>query len=678
MSELFKSISCLNKIGTKRLEIYKKIGVSTPYDLMSYYPRDYIDFTMPKPISKCIFGQKSVVRGTVIEKNVVVTPRLHIYKSLVRENYTNDTFEVSIFNNEYADRNLMLGKEYLFYGKVDMAYEKIQLSSPNVIPADDPVKLQAIYHLTKGLTNTMVSNNVKQCLEIFDKNPFETLPQEVIQSNDVISLKDALHLIHFPTSINDVNSARKRLAFEELFMLELGMSQMKHVARSHTGCIMQPTDLTELYEHLPFKLTNGQLQAIEDVSKDLCGEYPMNRLVQGDVGSGKTMVALVACYIAYKNGFQSTIMAPTEILAQQHYKTFCDILEPLGVNVGLLTGSLTPKNKRFVHEQIESGGFDVVVGTHALIQKDTVFKKLGLVITDEQHRFGVEQRSKLFNKGDYPHKLVMSATPIPRTLGLIIYGDLEISIINELPKGRKPIKTVAIHGDSLRKRAFGYIINELKDGGQAYVVCPMVEESNDDDLKSVYKYANDIQNGVLSGFNVGLIHGKMSPEEKESVMQDFKNGNIDVLVSTTVIEVGVDVPNASIILIENAERFGLSQLHQLRGRVGRGSRESTCILITGLLSDEVRNRMKVISNTLDGFAIAEEDFKVRGCGDFFGNRQHGLPNLKVADLVNDMELVENARKCAIQLIQDDPMLSKEEHYTLRLELNRMFYSSSDD
>jgi ATP-dependent DNA helicase RecG len=272
----------------------------------------------------------------------------------------------------------------------------------------------------------------------------------------------------------------------------------------------------------------------------------------------------------------------------------------------------------------------------------------------------------------------MSATPIPRTLGLIIYGDLEISIINELPKGRKPIKTVAIHGDSLRKRAFGYIINELKDGGQAYVVCPMVEESNDDDLKSVYKYANDIQNGVLSGFNVGLIHGKMSPEEKESVMQDFKNGNIDVLVSTTVIEVGVDVPNASIILIENAERFGLSQLHQLRGRVGRGSRESTCILITGLLSDEVRNRMKVISNTLDGFAIAEEDFKVRGCGDFFGNRQHGLPNLKVADLVNDMELVENARKCAIQLIQDDPMLSKEEHYTLRLELNRMFYSSSDD
>lgn len=678
MSELFKSISCLNKIGTKRLEKYNKLGISTPYDLICYYPRNYIDFTNPRHIKDCVLGSKSVVKGTIVEKNVITTQRLTIYKSLVKESQTNQPFEVVIFNNVYADKNLIIGNEYLFYGKVDMGLDYLQVASPNVILDSDPVKLQSIYRLTNGLTNPMIYTNLKQCLDIFDKNPFETLSQEVIDKNNLISFQSAIHLIHFPSSMQDVIYARRRLAFEELFLLQVGMAVMKNNARSHTGCTMKFMDISEFYQALPFELTNGQKSAINDIINDMCKDFPMNRLIQGDVGSGKTMVSIASCYFAFKNGFQSTIMAPTEILAQQHYKTFSDILEPLGVKVGILTGSLTPKNKRIIREQIENGDFDVIVGTHALIQKDTIFKRLGLVITDEQHRFGVEQRSKLFNKGDYPHKLVMSATPIPRTLGLIIYGDLDISIIKELPKGRKPIKTFAVCGNNLRKRAFNYITNELINGGQAYIVCPMIEENEDEDLKSVYKYANDIQYSVFRNFRVGLLHGKMTSEEKDNIMQSFKDKHIDILVSTTVIEVGVDVPNASIILIENADRFGLSQLHQLRGRVGRGSRESTCILITQKVNDDIRHRMKIMSSTTDGFKIAEEDFQLRGCGDFFGNRQHGLPSLKIADLVNDMELLESAKVCANELIQDDPNLSKAEHSAIRTEFLRMFNDAISD
>lgn len=678
MSELFGSISSLSGIGKKRLENYKKLGISTPYDLLCYYPRRYIDFTSPKHINQCDIGSKGVVRGTIINKSVVNTQRLTIYKSMVQETDTNQIFEVVIFNNVYAHSSLLIGKEYIFYGKVNEGMQYLQISSPSVSPVENPVKLQSLYHLTNGLTNPMIYTNLKQCLAIFDSSPFETLPPKVIEDNSLISLQDALHLIHFPTCINDVIRARRRLAFEELFLLQIGMSLLKNVAKSETGCIMENKDISELYESLPFELTNGQKNAINDIISDMCGETPMNRLVQGDVGSGKTMVSIVACYFAFKNGFQSTIMAPTEILAQQHYKTFCDILEPLGVKVALLTGSLTPKNKKIIRNAIEDGSVNVIVGTHALIQKDTIFNKLGLVITDEQHRFGVEQRSKLFNKGDYPHKLVMSATPIPRTLGLLIYGDLDISMIKELPKGRQPISTFAICGNNLRKRAFNYVIDELNDGGQAYIVCPMIDESEDEDLKSVYKYANDIQYTVFKDFRVGLLHGKMSSEEKEIIMQSFKNHELDILVSTTVIEVGVDVPNASIILIENADRFGLSQLHQLRGRVGRGSRKSTCILITEKANEEVRNRMRIMSSTNDGFKIAEEDFNIRGCGDFLGHRQHGLPSLKIADLVNDMELLENAKIYANYVILDDPKLSKPQNLPIQTEFKRMFTNIVED
>ncbi|MCD7799848.1 MAG: ATP-dependent DNA helicase RecG [Ruminococcus sp.] len=676
MSELFKSIECLPKIGKKRLEKYNKLNIYTPYDLLCYYPRNYIDYSNPVPIYSSQIGHKYAVKGTVIEKILISTGKFMIYKSLIEESETHNYFYVTIFNNVYAHESLIKGCEYIFYGKVSLGYEYLEITSPTVIPSNEPTKLQPIYHLTSGLTNAMIYTNLKQCLEIFDQSPFETLNQDILSNNDLISFQKAIHSIHFPSSIEDIKMARKRLAFEELLLLQLGMATIRNTERNHTGCTMARTNIDEFFAQLPFDMTNGQMNAINDIIQDMCKDTPMNRLIQGDVGSGKTAVSIASCYYAYKNGFQSAIMAPTEILAQQHYQTYVNILQPLGVRVGLLTGSLTVKQKKLIRQQIEDGELDVIAGTHALIQKDTIFKSLGLVITDEQHRFGVSQRSKLSNKGNYPHKLVMSATPIPRTLGLIIYGDLDISTIKELPKGRQPIDTFAVSG-KLRQRAFNYIIKELLQGGQAYIVCPMIED-NDEDLQSVYKYAHDISTGAFRNFNVGLLHGKMSPDEKDFIMQQFKDGFLNVLVSTTVIEVGVDVPNASIILIENADRFGLSQLHQLRGRVGRGSRKSTCILVTDNINDDTKKRLKIMCSTTDGFKIAEEDFKLRGCGDFFGQRQHGLPSLKIADLVNDMELLEMAKNTAYNIINDDPMLSKVEHSSLRTEVLRMFANSSSD
>lgn len=678
MSELFKSIDCLPKIGKKRLEKYNKLNIFTPYDLLCYYPRNYIDFSSPTPIRSCILGRKYTTKGVVVEKRVVSTGKYTLYKNIVLERDTDDFFEVTIFNNIYADQGLLKGVEYEFYGKVHEGYNCPEMSSPMFIHDSNPIKLQAIYHLTAGLTNPMIYVNLRQCLEIFDRNPFETLNEDILKENDLISLQEAIHLIHFPTCSEDVKKARRRLAFEELLLLQLGMAVLKNSARNHTSCIMQNVDISEFFDVLPFKMTNGQMEAINDIISDMCQEVPMNRLIQGDVGSGKTAVSIASCYFAYKNGFQSTIMAPTEILAQQHYDTFSKILEPLGVRVGLLTGSLTPKQKKLVRQQIENGELDVIAGTHALIQKDTIFNSLGLVITDEQHRFGVSQRSKLADKGNYPHKLVMSATPIPRTLGLIIYGDLDISVIKELPKGRQPVETFAVSG-KLRLRAYTYIMKHLNDGGQAYIVCPLIDENeSDEDLKSVNEYAEYLSSEIFTDYNIGILHGKMSSDEKDYIMSRFKDGYFDILISTTVIEVGVDVPNASIILIENADRFGLSQLHQLRGRVGRGSRKSTCILISDNITPDTKQRLKVMCSTTDGFKIAEEDFNLRGCGDFFGQRQHGLPSLKMADLVNDLELLENAKITASKILQDDPLLFKYEYAPLRTEVMRMFALSSTD
>lgn len=679
MEELFKSIEYLDRIGKKRLEKYQKLGISTPYDLLCYYPRNYIDFSSPVSLEDCRLGQKNVVKGVVKHKHVTNTSRFTIYKIFVLEVESNREFCVVIFNNVYANDVLIPNKEYIFYGKLDMGYSCLEMNSPLVINANNPVKFQSIYHLTAGLTNPMVHANLKQCLHLFDRSPFETLTEDVINANGLISFQEAIHLIHFPYTRQDIVMARRRLAFEELLLLQLGMLLMKSNSRSYTGCTMDSSiDIDEFYNLIPFTMTDGQQHAIDDIISDMCKDVPMNRLIQGDVGSGKTAVSVASCYFAHKNGFQSTIMAPTEILALQHFKTFSELLEPLGVKIGLLVGSLPAKAKKLTQQYIESGRFSVVIGTHALIQKDVNFKNLGLVITDEQHRFGVAQRSKLSSKGNYPHKLVMSATPIPRTLGLMIYGDLDISIINELPKGRKPIDTFAVSG-RLRMRAYNYIAKEVLSGGQAYIVCPTIEEGDNDlNLKSVETYHEVLKGSALEDFSIGYLHGKMSQEEKEYVMNRFKSGKIDVLVSTTVIEVGVDVPNASIILIENADRFGLSQLHQLRGRVGRGTRKSSCILVTDNVTEDVKARLNVICQNSDGFKIAEEDLKLRGCGDFFGNRQHGLPSLKIADLINDMELLDSAKDTAYSIIQEDSTLSSKKYASLRTEILRMFENTSSN
>lgn len=423
-------------------------------------------------------------------------------------------------------------------------------------------------------------------------------------------------------------------------------------------------------EGLPFELTDDQKKAVDEIVADLCRDVPMNRLLQGDVGSGKTAVAAAACYFTAQNGLQSALMAPTEILASQHYRTLSEFLEPFGLKVCLLTGSLTPKKKAVIREQIISGEINVIVGTHAIIQKDVEYKALGLVITDEQHRFGVAQRAALAEKGDSPHKLVMSATPIPRTLALIIYGDLDISAITQLPKGRKPVQTYAVTG-KLRHRAFGFVKARLDEGRQAYVVCPMIEDS-ESDLFAVKSYAENAAKGDLKGYSTALLHGKMRAAEKEKVMKQFRDGEIQVLICTTVVEVGVDVPNAAVMVIENAERFGLSQLHQLRGRVGRGQFESTCILITDNTSEDCVKRMKIMSSTADGFKISEEDLKMRGPGDFFGSAQHGLPPLKIADIACNMELMNKAQNCARELLEADPQLNAPENRALKMDVLRLF------
>lgn len=446
---------------------------------------------------------------------------------------------------------------------------------------------------------------------------------------------------------------------------------MKSRSRRSTAFKMDSSvSIKPFTDGLPFELTEGQSKAVSEIISDLCREIPMNRLLQGDVGSGKTAVAAAACYFAAENGLQSALMAPTEILASQHYNTLSSFLEPFGMKVCLLTGSLTPKKKAMLREKIVSGEINVIVGTHAIIQKDVEYKALGLVITDEQHRFGVAQRAALAEKGDSPHKLVMSATPIPRTLALIIYGDLDISAIKQLPKGRKPVNTYAVTG-KLRHRAFGFVKARLDEGRQAYVVCPMIEES-ESELHAVKTYAEEAANGDLKGYTTALLHGKMRPNEKDKVMKSFRDGEIQVLICTTVVEVGVDVPNAAVMVIENAERFGLSQLHQLRGRVGRGEFESTCILITDNVSDDCVKRMKIMSSTSDGFKISEEDLKMRGPGDFFGSAQHGLPTLKIADIACDMELMNEAQNCAREILEADPMLEKKEHRTLKLDVMRLF------
>lgn len=671
MATLFSDIEYLKGVGKARGEKYRKLDIKSPYELIYHIPRRYLDFRAHVPISQAVIGEQNVLKLTVLHKMPPQRIRggLVICKAAATDG--TDDILIVVYNNVYGFQALKEGSTYYMHGKVTGNFLRREISAPVYISAEENVLIQPIYRLTQGLSVNMVRTNMRQALEIMRSDPFETLPDSVLEEYDLPALSWALENIHFPQSEAASEKARERLAFDELLKLQLGMSLMRVRSRKTTACKMDSSvDISGFYSALPFTLTGDQQKAVDDIISDLCRDIPMNRLLQGDVGSGKTAVAAAACYFTAKNGLQAALMAPTEILAAQHYNTLTNFLAPTGLNVCLLTGSLTAKKKAAIREQILSGEIDVIVGTHAIIQKDVEYKALGLVITDEQHRFGVAQRSALAEKGDSPHKLVMSATPIPRTLALMIYGDLDISAINQLPGGRKPVQTYAVTG-KLRHRAFGFVKKLLDEGRQAYVVCPMIEDS-DSDLFAVKSYAENAAKGDLKGYTTALLHGAMRAAEKEKVMKKFRDGEIQVLICTTVVEVGVDVPNVAVMVVENAERFGLSQLHQLRGRVGRGSFESSCILITDNTSDECVKRMKIMSSTADGFRISEEDLKMRGPGDFFGSAQHGLPPLKIADIACNMELMRKAQECAKRLLEEDPDLSRREHSALKMDVLRLF------
>jgi len=671
MAEIFGAIEDLKGVGKVRGEKYRKIGINTPFDLIYHIPRDYIDFRNFVPVSNIVPNQYNFIKVKILSKGSPQKIRSGLVICKAQATDGSDVINITVFNNVYVFNSLKVNHVYYMYGKVSVSFSGKDINSPTFAEEGEDYLIQPVYRLTQGLTVNVVRMNVRQALDLIFDTDLETLTDSIMWKYTLCPINFALEHIHFPENTNTYESAKKRLAFDELLRLQLGMSLLRTRSRKHTACRMDSsTDISEFMDSLPFQLTDDQMSAVKEITSDLCSDVPMNRLLQGDVGSGKTAVAGAVCFFTAKNGMQSVLMAPTEILAQQHFKTLTSYLEPFGINVCLLTGSLTPKKKAEMREKILSGEYHVIVGTHAVIQKDVEYRSLGLVITDEQHRFGVAQRTALAEKGGTPHRLVMSATPIPRTLALMIYGDLDISVIKQLPNGRKPVKTYAVTG-KLRHRAFNFVREQLKSGRQAYVVCPMIEES-ESDLYAVKSYAENAVKTDLKGYSTALLHGKMKSDEKESVMQDFRDGKTSVLICTTVVEVGVDVPNATVIVIENADRFGLSQLHQLRGRVGRGQYESSCILITDNTSDECVKRMKIMSSNSDGFKISEEDLKMRGPGDFFGNAQHGLPKLKIADIACNTELMSIVQKCAGEILEEDPLLEKPEYSKLKSEVFKLF------
>lgn len=665
----------ISGIGKTRAAFFSKLGINSVGDLLRFYPRTYEDWGASTLINEVQNGEKCVIKATVT--SAVTTTRISggriLSKVIVSD--SSGAMELVFFNNQYISSMLKYSQQYYFMGKVTKDNYSFQMVSPQFKNADKASDILPIYNLTAGLNNHTVIKAVRGALEMLPQDMTDPIPQQLLDKYNLCTLRFALMNIHFPSDNASLEKARQRLVFEELLVLNLGLSMLRSNKRKQTS-ISMPMDYTgEFVDSLPYTLTNAQKNAIADCVNDMKSKKsPMNRLVQGDVGCGKTAVATALCYNACKNGYQSAFMAPTEILAQQHYNNLSRMLEPLGLVVELIVGSMTKSQKDKFKQRLSNGEIDVAVGTHALISDSVEFRNLGLAVTDEQHRFGVEQRSILAKKGSSPHILVLSATPIPRTLGLIIYGDLDITCIDELPLGRQPVKTMLIDS-SKRERALGFIKKQLDIGRQCYIVCPLVEESVLE-LESAENYAAELMLSEFSDYPVGILHGKMKTKEKEAVMNSFLTGDILLLVSTTVIEVGVDVANASVIMIENAERFGLSQLHQLRGRVGRGEHESFCILVSDNHSENTTRRLSTMCRTTDGFEIADEDLKLRGPGDFFGNRQHGLPKLNIADF-SDMKGLSMAKDAAQDILIKSPDLSADSYRGLRAMVKLLFLKTGD-
>ena len=668
MVDLYKDVKYIKGVGPNRVKLLNKIGIFTLKDLITYYPRTYEDRSKPKNLYECQDGEEVFVRAIACSRLSDIRLRGRTMQKLLIRDET-ATAEAMWFNQSYLKSKFEQGKEYGFYGRVSKKYGKIELMSPQFDEGNrtkNTGRIIPIYPLTYNLSQ----NNLRKIMENGIKEVYgnleETLPNYILEEYKLEKINKAVKDIHFPESFNDFNTARTRLVFEELLSVQLALLELKNrYMNEEKGIIFDKNvKISDVINSLPFKLTGAQRRVLEEIEGDMESDKTMNRLLQGDVGSGKTVVAMCSAYKAVKSGYQAAIMAPTAILANQHLENFKNILEKFDIKMELLISGITKKKKEDILQRLENGEIDIIIGTHALIEDNVKFKNLGLVVTDEQHRFGVKQRSKIASKGNNPDVLVMTATPIPRTLALILYGDLDISIIDELPPNRKKIETFAVN-KNMTDRVNTFIKKQIDEGRQAYIVCPLVEENEEMDLKSVEKLYETYKTEVFPEYKVEYIHGKLKQKEKDEIMDRFKKGEIDILISTTVIEVGVDVPNSNIMVIENAERFGLAQLHQLRGRVGRGEYKSYCILKYEGKGETVRKRMKVMCDTNDGFIISEKDLELRGSGDFFGTMQHGLPEFKIANLFEDMKILKVAQEAAIKILSKDPKLENKENVLLK-------------
>ena len=674
MAKLSDPVTILKGVGPTKARQFAALNIFTLQDLICHFPRSYEDRTRLLTISQLELDQPACFKAMVMN-----SPRLsHIRKGLditrVQVGDHSGRLNLTFFNQKYAMEQLQYGREYIFYGTLSGDWAGYGMTSPVFEALDSPPvttrRILPIYPLTAGLSNAAMAKAVRQALAVCDPPP-EVLPERVLQEYGILSADRAYFAIHEPASMEEAQMAKKRLIFEEFFVFSAGLALMRAARSAAQTAPYRNCELSRFYNALPFTLTGAQSRAIEEISRDLHRGIPMNRLVQGDVGSGKTMVAAAAAYLAIQNGHQAALMAPTEILAEQHHDSLSRLFAPMGISTVLLTGSMTPKQKREVREAIENGSAHLVIGTHALLSDTTVFADLDMVIADEQHRFGVAQRSKLSAKGTDPHVLVMSATPIPRTLALLMYGDLEVSILDELPPGREPVDTFLV-GEDMRARINAFIRKHAAEGHQCFVVCPAVEENEALGVKSAQSWAQTLQQTVFPDLRICLLHGQMKAAEKEAAMAAFARNEADVLVATTVIEVGVDVPNATLMVIEDADRFGLSQLHQLRGRVGRGKAKSFCILTTRNRNPDTVARLKALCKTTDGFKIAEEDLALRGPGDFFGSRQSGLPAFRVASLSCDLQTLKQAQTASAQWIEEYGTAHTPEAEAMRRRVGELF------
>ena len=671
-----ESIQYVKGIGPKKAEKLNKLGIYTIKDLLYYFPRQFEDRSVIKKIAQLEDEEKVTVKA-LITNIESYTPKKGM--TITRIDVKDDTgfAKLTFFNREYIKNTFRVGDSILAFGKVKKNGRFVELNSCELeylsTSPKNIGKLVPVYPLSYGITNKDIMNTVRMVFENKDIKIPEYMPEYLLKKYRLCGIDYAIKNIHFPKDKESLKVALYRLIFEELLVLQLGLFMYKGGNSNEKGILFKRDQrLDEVLESLPFSLTRAQNRALNEIIDDMCSEKVMNRLVQGDVGSGKTVVALLALAECVFNGYQGALMAPTEILAQQHYESFTETFEDIGINVELLTGSVTKKQKECILQRVKDGEVDILIGTHALIEDNVEFENIGLVITDEQHRFGVRQRGKLSSKGVSPDILVMTATPIPRTLALILYGDLDISIIDELPPGRQPIETIAVEKKKRDKVYNSLVRREVDKGRQVYIVCPLVEESETLDITSATETAEEIKRDFFPDLRVGLLHGKMKPSEKDAIMTAFKNHELDILVSTTVIEVGVNVPNSTLMIIENAERFGLAQLHQLRGRVGRGKHQSYCVLIYGSNSEVCRKRMDIMEETNDGFKISEKDLEIRGPGEFFGTMQHGVPELKIANLFKHMKILKTVQQEARIIIGDDPTLDFKEYRGLKREIESKF------